>query len=87
MLGVASDGGAEGRVLWRTLLQRERRDTGGPTDIHHIQCGGGHGGPPLGVLGIVMGGGGQLRQRRQCGSYIREDDPGKRRGSTTGKVG
>ena len=56
VLGVASYGGTSGRVIRRTLLWIERRDTGGPTVAHHIQCGGGHGGPPLGIFGHGMSG-------------------------------
>ena len=45
----------------RTLLRRERRPTGRTTVNNHFQCGGGHGGRPLGILGGGTGGKGQQR--------------------------
>ena len=62
VLGEASDGGAGGRVLQRTLLRRERRHPGRPTVAHHLQCGGGRGGLPLGILSGGTGGGGGQQQ-------------------------
>ena len=41
------DGGKGGRVLRDWIQGREGRDTGRPTVTHHLQCGGGCGGPPL----------------------------------------
>ena len=46
---VAREGG--GGVLRRTLPWRERCDVGRPTFAHHIQCGGGRSGTPLGIIG------------------------------------
>ena len=60
VLGAASDGGVGERVVRIILTLRKRRDTGGPTFTNHIQCGGGCGGPPLGVIVSVTGGGGGI---------------------------
>ena len=57
-LGAASDGGTGGRVIQRTFPWIERRNTGVYTIAHHLQCGGGSGGTPLGVLGGGTGEGG-----------------------------
>ena len=51
VLGETPDGGVGGGVLRRNLPWGERRDAGGPTAAHHIQCGGGRSGPPLGIIG------------------------------------
>ena len=40
-----------GGVLQIALLWGERHDAGGSTVVHHIQCGGGRSGPPLGIIG------------------------------------
>ena len=56
VLEATPDGGAVGGgggVLWRTIPQRDRRDAGGPTVSHNIQCGGGRNGPPLEIIGGV----------------------------------
>ena len=47
VLGAAEDGGIGGRLIWRTLPRIERRHSGRTTVSHHLQCGGGCGGPPL----------------------------------------
>ena len=81
VLGVAPDGGAGGRVLQRTLTRRERHDTVGPTVTHHIQCGGGCVGPPLGVLGSGTGGGDRSDNNNDVaqpsGKTIRARDDGQ----------
>ena len=40
-----------GWVLQRNPPWIERRDAGGPTFAHHIQCDGGRSGMPMGVIG------------------------------------
>ena len=45
----ATNGGAGGRVLQQNLPQGERRYIGGPAFDHHLQCGDGRSGPPLGI--------------------------------------
>ena len=52
-MGEAPDGGAGSRVLQKKLPQVERRDAGGGAVTHHLQRGGGHSGP---ILGIPDGG-------------------------------
>ena len=49
VMGEDSYGGAGGKVLWITLLRVESHGTGGPSVAHHLQCGGGHIFPTLGV--------------------------------------
>ena len=57
VLGEAKDGVEGGKVIWCTLPQRERGDPGRPTVAQHFQCGGRHGGLPLGIpSGGRMGG-------------------------------
>ena len=51
LLGEATDGGAGGRVLCKTLLWGESRDSGGTTFDQHIQRGGGSSVTPLGIHG------------------------------------
>ena len=58
VLGKASDGGACRGVIRSTLLWGGRHDTGVPTVTHHLQCGGGHSGTPLGGTGSGGNGGG-----------------------------
>ena len=80
VLREASDGGAGGRVICRTLKRWDSHDTGVTTVTHQLECGGGHSGPPLGVLGrVTSAGGGQYKWRQWCGAAGRKDDPGKRR--------
>ena len=50
VLGETPDGGAGGGVLHITLIRGERLDSGTHTISHHIQCGGGFSGPPLGII-------------------------------------
>ena len=59
ILGEAPNGGAGrgGGVLRRTLPLKNRLDTGVYTVAHHLKCGGGRSGPPLGVT-IIWGAGG-----------------------------
>ena len=45
-----------GGLLSRTLPRRERRDSGGPTVAHHIQCGGERSGPTLRIIGVIKSG-------------------------------
>ena len=42
------NGGKGGRALRDQIQGKEERDTGRPNVTHHLQCGGGCGGPPLG---------------------------------------
>ena len=74
VLGAASDGGVGGVLLQRTLQRRERCDTGGTTITHHIQCGGGCGGLPLGFLGSGTGRGGQQQRHKLRGAASGEDN-------------
>ena len=60
-IGCASRG-----VLRITLLWVERHDALGTTVVHHIQCGGGRSGPPLGIIGSGKSLGWQ--QQRKCGT-------------------
>ena len=87
VLGAAEDGGTGGRLLHRTLPRRYRRQSGRPTFTHHLQCGGGLGVTPLGVLGGGTGGEGieematDTRRRQQGGKsrkYKMTDDRWKR---------
>ena len=50
VLEETPDGSAVQEVVHRTLPWRERRDAGGPTAAHDIQCGGVCSGPQLGRL-------------------------------------
>ena len=54
-----------GGVLWSTLPQGERRNTGGTIVAHHIKCGGGHSGPLLGVTVSRSDGGAAARTTSQ----------------------
>ena len=68
----------------------KRCHIGQPTVAHFIQCGGGRGGPPLGILGGGTGGGGEggaamttkTWRRWRGGKYRKETmaDGGQRRG-------
>ena len=82
VLGEAEDGGADGKVIWITLPQRERRHSGRPNVAHHLQCGGGRGGPPLGILGGGTGGGGSSDEdgdvAQTAERTIQEQDDGRR---------
>ena len=51
VLGEATYGGADGRVLCRNLMRVERRDSGGTTLAQHIQRGDESSGPPLVIPG------------------------------------
>ena len=59
VLGSTAYVRADGGVLQRKIPQRERHDAGGTTVAHHIKCGGGLSGPPLGVTGNGNSRGGQ----------------------------
>ena len=74
VLRAASYGGVGGRVLWRTLPRRERRNTRGSTVSHHLQCGGGHDGPPLGVLGDGTGEGSSSNYNGDTAQPVEEDN-------------
>ena len=70
VLVAAEDGGAVGRVLWRTLLQGDRIHSGRPTVAHHLQCGGGRSGPLLGILCGGTGGGGSSDDDRDAAQTV-----------------
>ena len=80
VLVEAPGGGKGGKVLQRTLTLGERRDTGGPTASHHLQCGGGRSGPPLGIPDgrrIWK----ERQQRRQSGTAGKTDNQGMWQGT------
>ena len=81
VLGESPDGGKVSRVLQRTLPWGERCDGGVPAVSHHLQCGGGHSGPPMGIYhGIKVCQGRQQGQR--SGTVGATDTQGAQRRAT-----